>query len=84
MLENVKGLRSNNKGNTLRVILKVLREDLGYHVPNPQILNTKDFGLPQNRERIFIVGFANKNGMTALNLISCRNHFSLQSDIQDF
>lgn len=61
LLENVKGLRSNNKGNTLKVILKVLREDLGYYVADPQILNSKDFGLPQNRERLFIVGFSKAN-----------------------
>ena len=56
-LENVKGLRNHDKGKTLKVILKVLREDLGYTVPDPEIMNAKDFGVPQNRERIFIVGF---------------------------
>ena len=56
-LENVKGLRSHDRGKTLRTILNVLRKDLGYYVPEPQILNAKDFGVPQNRERIFIVGF---------------------------
>lgn len=56
-LENVKGLRNHNKGKTLTTILNVLRNDLGYFVPQPQILNAKDFGVPQNRERIFIVGF---------------------------
>lgn len=64
ILENVKGLKSNNNGNTLKVILKVLKEDLGYYVPDPEILNSKNFGLPQNRERIFIVGFAEKNNFT--------------------
>lgn len=56
-LENVKGLRNHDKGNTLKTILNVLRNDLGYFVPEPQILNARDFGLAQNRERIFIVGF---------------------------
>lgn len=56
-LENVKGLISHDKGKTLRTILSVLREDLGYYVPNPEIINAKHFGVPQNRERIFIVGF---------------------------
>ncbi|MBT5531267.1 MAG: DNA cytosine methyltransferase [Cytophagia bacterium] len=56
-LENVKGLRNHNGGKTLATILNVLRNDLGYFVPEPQILNAKNFGVPQNRDRIFIVGF---------------------------
>ncbi len=56
-LENVKGLRNHDRGKTLETILNVLREDLDYFVPEPQIINAKDFGVPQNRERIFIVGF---------------------------
>ena len=56
-LENVKGLRSHDKGKTLETILNVLRNDLGYFVPEPQIINAKNFGVPQNRERIYIVGF---------------------------
>lgn len=56
-LENVKGLKSHDKGKTLATILNTLRVDLGYFVPEPQVLNAKDFGVPQNRERIFIVGF---------------------------
>jgi len=56
-LENVKGLRNHDKGRTLATILHTLRNDLGYYVPEPQIVNAKDFGVPQNRERIFIVGF---------------------------
>ena len=58
-LENVKGLRSHDKGKTLATILNTLREDLGYFVPEPQVMNAKEFGVPQNRERIFIVGFRN-------------------------
>ena len=56
-LENVKGLRNHDRGKTLATILNVLREDLGYYVPEPEIINAKNFGVPQNRERIFIVGF---------------------------
>lgn len=63
-LENVKGLRSHNVGKTLATILNVLRNDLGYFVPEPQIINAKDFGVPQNRERIYIVGFRNDLGVT--------------------
>lgn len=55
MLENVKQLKTHNKGNTFRVIIKTL-EELGYKV-NHTVLNALDFGLPQKRERTFIVGF---------------------------
>jgi len=62
-LENVKGLVNHDKGKTLTTILNVLRNDLGYYVPEPQIMNAKDFGVPQNRERIYIVGFRNDLGI---------------------
>lgn len=62
-LENVKGLRSHDKGKTLETILHVLRNDLNYFVPDPQVINAKDFGVPQNRERIYIVGFRNDLGI---------------------
>jgi len=62
-LENVKGLRGHDRGKTLATILNVLREDLGYFVPDPEVLNAKDFGVPQNRERIFIVGFRKDLGI---------------------
>lgn len=62
-LENVKGLVSHDKGRTLRTILRILREDLGYFVPDPEIINARDFGLPQNRERIYIVGFRRDLGV---------------------
>ncbi len=63
-LENVKGLRNHNGGRTLETILNVLRSDLNYFVPEPQIINAKDFGVPQNRERIYIVGFRKDTGVT--------------------
>ena len=63
LLENVKGLRNHNKGKTLAKILSFLREKLNYYVPAPQVFNAKDFGVPQNRERIFIVGFRSDLGI---------------------
>lgn len=54
-LENVKNLAGHDKGRTLKVILQTL-EELDYKVFH-QVLNAKDFGLPQNRARIYIVGF---------------------------
>lgn len=64
-LENVKGLVNHRQGKTLNTILNVLRDDLGYIVPDPQIMNAKNFGVPQNRERIFIVGFRADLGISA-------------------
>jgi DNA (cytosine-5)-methyltransferase 1 len=60
LLENVKGLVGHDKGRTLEVILRTLRDDLGYFVPEPRVMNAQDFGVPQHRERIFIVGFKSK------------------------
>ena len=54
LLENVKGLLSHDKGKTFQTIIGVL-SDLGYRV-EWQVLNSKHFGVPQNRERVFIVG----------------------------
>jgi len=55
-LENVKNLVSHDKGNTFKVIREAL-ETNGYHIKY-QVLNAKDYGnIPQNRERIYIVGF---------------------------
>ncbi len=69
ILENVKGLLSHEKGRTFAIILDCLAktvntqysftmydEGLNYHIYY-KVLNTKDFGIPQNRERVFIVGF---------------------------
>jgi DNA (cytosine-5)-methyltransferase 1 len=55
MLENVKQLRGHDKGRTLEVIKEKL-EGLGYHT-HIKILNALDFGVPQKRERIILVGF---------------------------
>ena len=54
ILENVEGLTNHDGGNTLNVILSHL-EDIGYSV-SYKVLNAKDFGVPQDRKRIYIVG----------------------------
>ena len=55
LLENVRGLLSHDKGKTFQVILGVLA-DMGYFV-RWRLLNSKDFGVPQRRERVFIEGY---------------------------
>lgn len=80
-LENVKGLRNHDKGKTLATILNVLREDLNYYVPEPQVLNAKGFGVPQNRERIFIVGFRKDLGITNFLYPKATNKESILEDI---
>ena len=55
ILENVPGLLSHDKGRTFCTILSTLSE-LGYHV-EWKVLNSKDFGVPQARKRVYIVGY---------------------------
>jgi DNA (cytosine-5)-methyltransferase 1 len=57
-LENVKGFRSHEKGNTFSVVKKIIEEDLNYTLFT-KVLNAKDFGVPQNRERFYMIAFDN-------------------------
>lgn len=82
-LENVKGLRSHDKGKTLETILNVLRNDLGYFVPEPQIVNAKDFGVPQNRERIYIVGFHPSLNIDTFNYPKPTNQKATFADVKE-
>lgn len=66
LLENVKGLLSNNKGNTIKRIYEILAE-IGYYSYMPIVLNSVDFGVPQNRERVYLVGFSNISWLKAFN-----------------
>ena len=59
LLENVQNLKNYDNGKALKKILKSLRKN--YYVPEPEILDAKDFGLAQQRRRIYIVGFLNKD-----------------------
>lgn len=74
LLENVKGLKNHQKGETLKVILATL-EELGYNY-NIEILNAKYFGVPQNRERLFIVAWY--KGLVDVN--SFRFPYGIDSD----
>jgi DNA (cytosine-5)-methyltransferase 1 len=60
MLENVKNLKGHDKGNTFKVIKETL-EKLGYYIKSEVLNSMKHGNVPQNRERIFIIGFLDKN-----------------------
>lgn len=60
VLENVRRLLTHNKGDTFKVIKKTIENELGYKVFY-KILNSSDYGVPQTRNRIFIVCFKNHN-----------------------
>jgi len=63
LLENVKNLVSHDRGNTFRVIMDVLRRDLGYKFVDYRVLDAKGF-VPQHRERTIIVGFREEAGFS--------------------
>src|ERR1700683_1111491 len=66
LLENVKNLQSHDQGNTFKVILRILRQELGYSV-DFRVINAARF-VPQHRERILIAGFREETGFTFNNL----------------
>lgn len=77
IFENVRGLLNHDKGNTWKVIQDVFNE-LGYSI-NTKILNSCDYGIPQSRNRIFVVGFRKKN----TNFLFPKP-IKLQKNMQDF
>ncbi len=56
--ENVRGLTTHDKGNTWNII-KGIFKSLNYTITDPQILNAADYGIPQNRRRVFVIGIRN-------------------------
>ena len=81
MLENVKGLLSHDKGNTFRVMKDILEKKLDYKIYY-KVLNAKDFGIPQNRERIFVVGF--RNDLKLNKKFKFPDPVTLDKKLQDF
>lgn len=59
VLENVRSLKTHNQGKTFKTILSILEKDLGYKVFH-SVLNSADYGVPQTRNRTYIVCFANE------------------------
>lgn len=72
LLENVGGLRSRRSIATLNMMVEKVR-GIGYHCPQPRILNARYFGVPQNRPRVFIVGFRSKAAETRFEYPRGRN-----------
>lgn len=64
-LENVKGFKNHDKGNTFKVVKETL-EEMGYKV-FADVLNAKYFGVPQNRERIYIIAFLDEDNKLDIN-----------------
>ncbi len=62
LLENVKHLRNHDRGRTMRVILRTLEHELGYHVTT-RVFDARSV-LPQRRERVFIAGFRRDTGFS--------------------
>ena len=82
-LENVKGLMIHDKGKTFDIILNVLRNDLDYYVPDPEIVNAMNFGVPQHRERVYIVGFRKDLGVEEFNYPAPTDKTKTFADIKE-
>jgi DNA (cytosine-5)-methyltransferase 1 len=81
IFENVRGLLSHDSGQTWRTIQDVFMS-LGYDI-NTKTMNSKDYGIPQHRERIFVVGFKKKNpGFTFPEPINLEH--TMQDFLEDF
>jgi DNA (cytosine-5)-methyltransferase 1 len=81
IFENVKGLMSHDKGRTFEIIKNTF-EDIGYK-SFFKVLNAKDYGIPQHRERIFIVGFKDINRDFEFPL-PIKLNLSMQDLLEDF
>lgn len=81
LLENVKQLTSHDHGKTFATILRTL-DELGYHV-KWKVLNALDFGLPQKRERVIIVGFRSQQRCDAFNFDFEKKSYNLNEILED-
>ncbi len=56
IFENVRGLTTHDHGDTWRKMQEVFTQDLGYRISEPQVLNASNYGIPQTRRRLFVIG----------------------------
>lgn len=77
IFENVKGLLSSNGGADYKEVIKTF-QDMGYLIAM-KVMNTKDYGVPQNRERVFIVGFLDDD---AYHSFSFEDGFELETRLK--
>ena len=54
--ENVRGLTTHDNGRTWKIMRDVFEKDLNYKIAEPQVLNASDYGIPQTRRRLFVIG----------------------------
>lgn len=81
LLENVKQLTTHDHGQTFKAILEILN-GLGYHV-KWRVLNALDFGLPQKRERVIIVGFLSEERIKAFSFDFEKKPYDLRNILED-
>lgn len=79
--ENVRGLTTHDNGKTWETIKYVFEHELHYRISDPKILNASDFGIPQTRRRLFVVGI--RDDLEALEF-KYPSPFELQYTMQDF
>lgn len=80
LLENVKQLTTHDHGRTFKTILRIL-DELGYHV-KWQVLNALDFGIPQKRERVIIVGFRTRERIDSFDFNFEKKPYSLNKVLE--
>ncbi len=68
ILENVRGLKTHDNGQTFKKILEILKDNLDYNV-RVEMLNSSDFGVPQTRRRLYFIGVKNKKNFKKINEI---------------
>lgn len=79
IFENVKGLLSSNGGADYKEVVKTF-QDMGYLIAM-KVMNTKDYGVPQNRERVFIIGFLDAD---AYHSFSFEDGFELETRLKHY